>query len=83
MWQGIGRLASNIARSCVRASLCRDCLVAEGKGAGKLSQSLAPSSDVMNKLLQYIWSLWEDPIDASALHSTLRWLLIHFVSAGN
>lgn len=30
-----------------------------------LIQALAPSGEILLKLLQYIWSLWEDPIDVS------------------
>ena len=44
--------------------LHRDCVLL-GKASAELSDVLAPSGAVVQRLLQYVWSLWEDPIDVS------------------
>lgn len=31
-----------------------------------LYKSMLPSGGIMQSLLQYVWSLWEDPVDVSA-----------------
>ncbi len=46
-------------------NVCRDCVLAGGEEVSLLSDALAPSGQVVQRLLQYVWSLWEDPIDVS------------------
>ena len=42
--------------------MCRDC--AEGiSPSSVLYHHVLPSGEIMQKLLQLVWSLWEDPID--------------------
>lgn len=36
-----------------------------------LFEALAPSGSIMQALLQYVWSLWEDPIDVSMNYDPL------------
>ena len=33
--------------------------------ASVVSDSLLPSGEIVQTLLQYVWSLWEDPVDVS------------------
>lgn len=46
----------------------RECVCGTEAGS-PLSLSLAPSGPIMQTLLQYIWSLWEDPIDVSCWYT--------------
>ena len=45
--------------------LCRDCVQGVSEES-PVSRFLLPSGDVVQTVLQYIWSLWEDPIDVNA-----------------
>ena len=38
-----------------------------GEGAEFVPDALTPSGSTVQTLLQYVWSLWEDPIDVSNL----------------
>lgn len=41
--------------------MCRDC--AQMDLSPVLYHYVLPSGEIMQKLLQLVWSLWEDPID--------------------
>ena len=44
----------------------RDCVKGVSSDT-QLYQSLLPTGEIMQTLLQYVWSLWEDPVDVSAV----------------
>jgi len=44
--------------------ISRDC-VKDVSPTSPLYESLLPSGGIMQSLLQYVWSLWEDPVDVS------------------
>lgn len=44
--------------------ISRDC-VKDMSPTSPLYESMLPSGGIMQSLLQYVWSLWEDPVDVS------------------
>lgn len=45
-------------------AVCRQCAVIVSEG-DSVYEALLPSSHIINSVLQYVWALWEDPVDVS------------------
>lgn len=43
-------------------------MAVEGDG---VYETLLPSGHVINSVLQYVWALWEDPVDVSSYPPSL------------
>jgi len=43
---------------------CREYLVKNGSSP-RVNKALSPGGKVLMTLLNYVWSLWEDPLDVS------------------
>lgn len=48
----------------------RDCVQNVSPATSLLCRYVLPSGEIMKKLLQLVWSLWEDPIDVRGIDTT-------------
>lgn len=70
---GEGKFASTTTVEVVSlcSSLCyRDCIEQIGPEP-LVYEALLPSGEIVQTLLQFVWTLWEDPIDVSTYEAKL------------
>lgn len=65
-------------------TVLRQCVSIGSEGDG-IYEALLPSSPIINTVLQYVWALWEDPVDVSlspsSLHPIPPYIHVHMSNA--